>query len=55
VFTNHARYDLYAQVRFPWMPEEVSHGLLQAYMHDLCEAVELVISPSRVMEKVLRR
>jgi glycosyltransferase involved in cell wall biosynthesis len=55
VFTNHARYDLYAQVRFPWMPEEVSHGLLQAYMPDFCEAVDLVISPSPGMEKVLRR
>lgn len=55
VFTNHARYDLYAQVRFPWMPEEVSHGLLQAYMPDFCEAVDLVISPSRGMEKVLRQ
>lgn len=55
VFTNHARYDLYAQVRFPWMPEEVSHGLLQAYMPHFCEAVDLVISPSRGMEKVLRQ
>jgi 1,2-diacylglycerol 3-alpha-glucosyltransferase len=55
VFTNHARYDLYAQVRFPWMPEEVSHGLLQAYMPHFSEAVDLVISPSRGMEKVLRQ
>ena len=55
VFTNHARYDLYAQVRFPWMPEEVSHGLLQAYMPHFCETVDLVISPSRGMEKVLRQ
>jgi glycosyltransferase involved in cell wall biosynthesis len=55
IFTTHARYDLYAQVRFPWMPEEVSHGLLQAYMPKFCEAVDLVISPSRGMEKVLRQ
>lgn len=55
VFTNHARYDLYAQVRMPWMPEEVSHGLLQAYMPDFCEAVDLVISPSPGMERVLRQ
>ena len=55
VFTNHARYDLYAQVRFPWMPEEVSHGLIQAYMPKFCEAVDLVISPSRGMERVLRQ
>lgn len=55
VFTNHARYDLYAQVRFPWMPEEVSQGLIQAYMPHFCEAVDLVISPSRGMERVLRQ
>jgi len=55
VFTNHTRYDLYAQARLPLMPEEVSHGLLQAYMPDFCDAVDLVISPSRGMEKVLRQ
>lgn len=55
IFTNHARYDLYAQARLPWMPEEVSHGLLHAYMPDFCEAVDLVVSPSRGMEKVLRQ
>lgn len=55
VFTNHTRYDLYAQVRMPLMPVEVSQSLLQAYMPDFCRAVDLVISPSRGMEKVLRQ
>jgi len=55
VFTNHTRYDLYAQARMPLMPEEVSHGLLQAYMPDFCEEMDLVISPSNGMEKVLRK
>ena len=55
IFTNHTRYDLYAQARLPLMPEEVSHGLLQAYMPDFCDAVDLVISPSKGMEKVLRQ
>ncbi len=54
VFTNHTRYDLYAQARLPLMPEEVSHGLLQAYLPDFCEAVDLVVSPSAGMAKVLR-
>jgi len=54
VFTNHTRYDLYAQARMPLMPEEVSHGLLQAYMPDFCEEMDLVISPSKGMEKILR-
>ena len=54
VYTNHTRYDLYAQARLPIMPEEVSHGLLQAYMPHFCDAVDLVISPSEGMKKVLR-
>jgi glycosyltransferase involved in cell wall biosynthesis len=55
VFTNHTRYDLYAQARMPLMPEEISHSLLQAYMPDFCNQMDLVISPSHGMEKVLRR
>jgi 1,2-diacylglycerol 3-alpha-glucosyltransferase len=55
IFTNHTRYDLYAQSYLPLMPEEISHGLLQAYMPSFCEAVDLVISPSAGMEKVLRQ
>lgn len=54
VFTNHTRYDLYAQAYLPLMPDEVSHGLLQAYMPPFCRAVDLVITPSAGMEKVLR-
>ena len=53
IFTNHTRYDLYAQARMPLMPEEVSHGLLQAYMPDFCEEMDLVISPSEGMKKIL--
>lgn len=54
VFTNHTRYDLYAQAYLPLLPEEISDSLLQAYMPSFCEAVELVISPSPGMERVLR-
>jgi 1,2-diacylglycerol 3-alpha-glucosyltransferase len=54
VFTNHSRYDLLAQAYLPLMPDEVSHSLLQAYLPDFCEAVDLVISPSAGMEKILR-
>jgi 1,2-diacylglycerol 3-alpha-glucosyltransferase len=53
VFTNHSRYDLLAQAYLPLMPDEVSHSLLQAYMPDFCEAVDLVISPSESMAKIL--
>jgi len=55
VYTNHTRFDLYAQARIPLMPEEVSHGLLHAYMPDFCEEMDLVISPSPGMAKVLRQ
>jgi 1,2-diacylglycerol 3-alpha-glucosyltransferase len=54
VFTNHSRYDLYAQVYFPIMPEEISHGMLQAYMPSFCEATDLVTTPTQGMVQVLR-
>jgi 1,2-diacylglycerol 3-alpha-glucosyltransferase len=54
VYTNHTRYDLYAQAYLPLVPEEMSHGLLQAYMPSFCNAVDLVIAPSAGMKKVLR-
>ena len=55
VFTNHTRYDLYAQAYMPLLPEEISDGLLQAYMPPFCEAVNLVVSPSAGMANILRR
>jgi 1,2-diacylglycerol 3-alpha-glucosyltransferase len=55
VFTNHTRYDLYAQARVPFLPMEISQSLLQAYMPDFCSAVDLVISPSEGMKKVMRQ
>jgi 1,2-diacylglycerol 3-alpha-glucosyltransferase len=55
VFTNHTRYDLYAQVYLPGLPPEISDGLLETYMPDFCAAVDLVISPSAGMADVLRK
>ncbi|GMV32323.1 MAG: glycosyltransferase family 4 protein [Chloroflexi bacterium CFX1] len=54
VFTNHSRYDLYAQAYLPMMPEEVTLGMLQAYMPPFCKAMDLVIAPSAGMGRVLR-
>src|SRR6266498_25216 len=54
VFTNHSRYDLIAQAIIPMITDEVSHSLLQAYLPDFCEAVDLVISPSESMKNILR-
>ncbi len=53
IFTNHSRYDLYAQAYLPMVPEEMSLGILQAYMPSFCDGVDLVIAPSPGMAKVL--
>ena len=55
VFTNHTRYDLYAQAYLPLLPEELSGTFLQTYMPTFCQAVDLVISPSVGMGEVLRK
>ncbi len=55
VFTNHTRYDLYAQVYLSGVPQEISETLLETYMPNFCAAVDMVISPSPGMAAVLRR
>jgi glycosyltransferase involved in cell wall biosynthesis len=54
IFTNHTRYDLYAQAYLPGLPSEVSQTLLETYMPDFCSSVDMVVSPSAGMEQVLR-
>lgn len=53
-FTNHTRYDLYAQT-YLGLPEEITESLLRTYMPPFCEAVDMVISPSQGMAGVLRK
>lgn len=53
VFTNHTRYDLYAQAYLPVMPDIVGNAALQSYLPSFCRACDLVISPSEGMRKVL--
>jgi 1,2-diacylglycerol 3-alpha-glucosyltransferase len=55
VFTNHTRYDLYAQVYAPMVPDAISETALQAYLPAFCRSVDLVISPSQGMKDILRR
>ncbi len=55
VFTNHTRYDLYAQTYLPLVPAEISTAILQTYLPFFCESVDLVISPSAGMANVLRQ
>jgi glycosyltransferase involved in cell wall biosynthesis len=55
LFTNHTRYDLYAQAYLPLLPEEISATFLQTYMPPFCTAVDMVVSPSAGMAEVLRK
>jgi 1,2-diacylglycerol 3-alpha-glucosyltransferase len=55
IFTNHTRYDLYAQAYLPGVPEMVGTGALQAYLPRFCRSCDLVMSPSAGMKKVLQR
>ena len=54
VFTNHTRYDLYAQAYLPMLPDALSEAALKTYLPSFCRACDLVISPSRGMVDVLR-
>ena len=53
VFTNHTRYDLYAQYYLPALPDRVGSGLLQAYIPLFCSEVDLTIAPSQGLREVL--
>jgi 1,2-diacylglycerol 3-alpha-glucosyltransferase len=55
VFTNHTRYDIYAQTYLPGLPEGLTETFLETYMPDFCKAVSLVISPSAGMATMLRK
>jgi 1,2-diacylglycerol 3-alpha-glucosyltransferase len=55
VFTNHTRYDLYAQAYLPMLPEVVSETMIHAYLPSFCRACSLVVAPSEGMREVLVR
>jgi glycosyltransferase involved in cell wall biosynthesis len=55
VFTNHTRYDIYAQTYAPMFPSSWSTSLLEAYLPPFCAALDRVISPSEGMAQVLRQ
>jgi 1,2-diacylglycerol 3-alpha-glucosyltransferase len=55
VFTNHTRYDLYAQVYIPILPDIVGETLIQAYLPQFCRSCDLVIAPSEGLRQVLLR
>lgn len=53
VFTNHTRYDLYAQIYMPMLPEVIGESVVRAYLPSLCKSVDLVIAPSPGLRDVL--
>lgn len=55
VFTNHTRYDLYAQVYLPILPDILGETIIQAYLPQFCRSCDLVIAPSEGLRQVLLR
>lgn len=55
VYTNHTRFDLYAQHYMPsFVPDAVGMAFLKTYLPGFCKRCDLVISPSAGIEAVLR-
>jgi glycosyltransferase involved in cell wall biosynthesis len=55
VYTNHTRFDLYAQHYLPsFVPEAVGHAFLKTYLPGFCERCGLVIAPSAGIARVMR-
>ncbi len=53
VFTNHTRYDLYAQAYLPALADAISETAIEAFLPTFCRSVDLVVAPSEGMKKVL--
>jgi glycosyltransferase involved in cell wall biosynthesis len=53
IFTNHTRYDLYAQSYLPILGELISETSMSAYLPVFCRLCDLVIAPSAGMRDVL--
>jgi 1,2-diacylglycerol 3-alpha-glucosyltransferase len=55
VFTNHTRYDLYAQHYLPsFIPDGFANTLLQTYLPGFCHRCDLVVAPSPGIAQVMR-
>lgn len=54
IFTNHTRYDLYAQAYFPILPEAVGETVMRAFLPAFCRACNQIIAPSPGMADVLK-
>ena len=55
IYTNHTRFDLYAQHYLPSIvPESVGLAVLKAYLPNFCDQCEFVIAPSNGIVRVMR-
>jgi 1,2-diacylglycerol 3-alpha-glucosyltransferase len=54
VFTSHTRYDIYAQAYAPTLTKEISQSFIQSYLPRFCAKVDMVVSPSAGMARVMR-
>ncbi|HBY06242.1 MAG TPA: hypothetical protein DEH22_00015 [Chloroflexi bacterium] len=55
VFTNHTRYDLYAQAYFPVLPDGIGDAFMKAFIPGFCASMDMVVAPSMGLKKVLER
>ncbi len=53
VFTNHTRYDLYAQAYLPAVADIISETAMEAFLPTFCRSIDLTIAPSAGMKDVL--
>jgi glycosyltransferase involved in cell wall biosynthesis len=54
VFTNHTRYDLYAQHYLPLLPYGLTQTFLEAYLPFFTSQCDLIIAPSKGLHDILR-
>jgi glycosyltransferase involved in cell wall biosynthesis len=54
VFTNHTRYQLVSHYYLPFVPEGLSRAFLETYLPHFAEQCDLVVVPSRGVERTLQ-
>ena len=54
IFTNHTRYDLYAQLYTPMLPDVIGDSVVRAFLPVFCKECDLVIAPSPGLQNVLK-
>jgi len=55
LFTNHTRYDLYAQAYMPLLPEGTGETAMRAYLPIFCRSCDLVATPTESIRQILLR